>query len=699
LLQATSCAGCPNQVQCASGEIKRLDADLSAIADRLKNVKHKILILSGKGGVGKSAVAANLARALAKNDKIQVGLLDVDICGPSQARMMGVEQESVHESGDGWCPIVVKDNLIMMSIAFLLQNKSEAVIWRGARKNALIKQFLKAGFFDVDWGSLDYLLIDTPPGTSDEHISIVQFLLQAGSVEGAIVITTPQEISLLDVRKEIDFCRRTKINVLGVIENMSSFICPCCSKLSQLFPRTTGGAETMCSELSVPLLVSLPFDGRMAECADAGEDYFENYHDSPLAIEFEKLAQLISKTSASFPSKIVHDSMKRVVITGIGIVSPFGVGRRLLFDNLLANNVALQHDEKLQIIVGRVSECGENGLDLTSWAPRELKRMSRGSVLAVVAAEEAVKDAGLKECHMEETGVNVGMGIADLELIYHVGKQIAEGKGRRVTPFFIPRILTNMPAGHVSIKFGMRGPQLSSCTACATGLHSVGDSATFIRMGRAKRMLAGATEACVNSIAVIGFSQMRALTMTCSRPFDKRRDGFVLSEGAAILVLEEMEEALKRKANIYAEVLGYGVAGDAYHLTMPSEDGIGAFLSMGRCLTDSSINPKQVTYVNAHATSTVLGDRFESLAIARLFPGHIGHTLAAAGAIEAAITAMCVKESKLVGNVKLEESDIKENLRFLKQSERWNNERVALVNSFGFGGSHATLCLSAIEKS
>uniref|UniRef100_A0A915PLC2 Cytosolic Fe-S cluster assembly factor NBP35 n=1 Tax=Setaria digitata TaxID=48799 RepID=A0A915PLC2_9BILA len=287
----TACDGCPNQALCASGATCKLDPDILAITDRLKNVKCKILILSGKGGVGKSAVAANLARALAANSTIQVGLLDVDICGPSQARILGVEQESVHESGDGWCPIVVKDNILVMSVAFLLQSRSEAVIWRGARKNALIKQFLK----DVDWGNLDYLLIDTPPGTSDEHISTVQYLLQASSVDGAIVVTTPQEISLLDVRKEISFCRKTKINVLGVVENMSSFVCPCCSTVSQLYPRTTGGAEMMCSELSLPLLVSLPFDGHMTECADTGEDYLEKYHDSVLAKGFEKLAQIISK--------------------------------------------------------------------------------------------------------------------------------------------------------------------------------------------------------------------------------------------------------------------------------------------------------------------------------------------------------------------------------------------------------------------
>ncbi|VDN03612.1 unnamed protein product [Thelazia callipaeda] len=653
-----SCKGCPNQALCASGEARKVDPDLQEIANRLQSVKHKILILSGKGGVGKSSLATNLARALAADDTVQVGLLDVDICGPSQARMLGVENESVHESGDGWCPILVKDNMVVMSIAFLLPSRSEAVIWRGARKNALIKQFLK----DVDWGSLDYLLIDTPPGTSDEHISIVQFLLQAGSVDGAVVVTTPQELSLLDVRKEINFCRKTKINVIGVVENMSSFTCPCCSNVSQLFPNTTGGATAMCNELSVPLLASLPFD--------------------------------------------VH-FMKRVVITGIGIVSPFGVGRRILFDNLLAGNVALVNDEKLQTIVGKVPESGENSLDLTSWTPRQLKQMSRGSLLAVTAAKEAIKDADLREWHMEETGVNIGMGIADLELIYEVGKLIEEDKGRRVTPFFISRVLTNIPAGHVSIKFGMRGPQLSSCTACATGLHAIGDSATFIKMGRAKRMLAGATESCLNNIAVVGFKQMRALTKKCSRPFDRKRDGFVLSEGAALVILEELDEARKRKANIYAEVLGYGTAGDAYHLTTPTEDGRGAFLSMQRCLTDSCIDAHNVTYVNAHATSTLLGDYSEARAIARLLPGtsvssikgHIGHTLAAAGAIETAVVAICVKEGKLVGNAGLEQTEIDENLYFLRKSKRWQGCKVALVNSFGFGGPHATLCLAKVESS
>jgi len=179
----------------------------------------------------------------------------------------------------------------MMSIGFLLQGRGEAVIWRGARKNALIKQFLR----DVDWGALDVLLIDTPPGTSDEHISIVQMLLQAGTLDGALIVTTPQEVALLDVRKEINFCHKTKVPVLGVIENMSSFVCLHCSKCSDLFPATTGGAMEMCRELNLPLLARLPHDARMSAVLDDGKDFFEQYSDSPLAIAFVQLAQDIMK--------------------------------------------------------------------------------------------------------------------------------------------------------------------------------------------------------------------------------------------------------------------------------------------------------------------------------------------------------------------------------------------------------------------
>lgn len=190
----------------------------------MANVAHKILVLSGKGGVGKSSFSACLARGLATNDQLQVGLLDIDICGPSIPKLMGLEREQVHQSGSGWSPVYTDDNLGVMSVGFLLASADDAVIWRGPKKNGLIKQFLR----DVDWGTLDYLIVDTPPGTSDEHLSIVQYLSSC-HLDGAVVITTPQEVSLMDVRKEINFCRKVNLPIIGVVENMSVFVCPNCT--------------------------------------------------------------------------------------------------------------------------------------------------------------------------------------------------------------------------------------------------------------------------------------------------------------------------------------------------------------------------------------------------------------------------------------------------------------------------------------
>lgn len=289
-----------------------MDPDIELIRDRLASIKHKILVLSGKGGVGKSTVTASLAYALANlhnnNDEdgsgkdmmtnnkrqqqkpLQVAVLDIDICGPSQARMFGCEQESVHSSDEGWSPITVLDNLFLMSIAFLVESRNEAIIWRGPRKNALIKQFLR----DVDWGQVDFLLVDTPPGTSDEHISIVQLLLQASALDGALIVTTPQEMSLLDVRKEVNFCVKTKVPILGVVENMAEFICPCCSTSSQLFPSTTGGAAQMCKELGLQLLAKLALDPRLGKSLDQGQQsYFEQFADSPVSKQFAQLAAAV----------------------------------------------------------------------------------------------------------------------------------------------------------------------------------------------------------------------------------------------------------------------------------------------------------------------------------------------------------------------------------------------------------------------
>lgn len=275
--KAQSCAGCPNQKACASGEARKPDPAVHDVKERLSNVKRKILVLSGKGGVGKSTVSAQLSFGFAARN-MDVGLLDVDICGPSIPRMLGLMGQDVHQSSEGWSPVYVDDRLAVMSIGFMLPNQDDAIIWRGPRKNGLIKQFLT----DVSWGNLDALFIDTPPGTSDEHLSIVTYL-QESSVDGAVVVTTPQEVSLADVRKEINFCKKVNLPVLGVIENMSGFCCPKCGHEEHIFSPSTGGAEAMCKMMGVPFLGRVPLDGRVAKAGDAGLPYSQINPDGPVA--------------------------------------------------------------------------------------------------------------------------------------------------------------------------------------------------------------------------------------------------------------------------------------------------------------------------------------------------------------------------------------------------------------------------------
>lgn len=263
--KSSACAGCPNQNVCASGEASKEDPAVAEIAEKFKNIKHKILVLSGKGGVGKSTFSSQLALTLATDENLNIGLLDIDICGPSVPRMMGLEGQEIHQSNEGWSPVYVDDNLAVMSVGFLLPNKDDAVIWRGPRKNGLIKQFLT----DVVWDNLDYLIIDTPPGTSDEHISIIKYLKQA-DLDGAVVITTPQEVSLLDVRKELNFCLKTETNIIGVVENMSGFVCPHCKQESQIFPPVSGGAKAMCEEINCELLGQVPLDTNLLLCTEGG---------------------------------------------------------------------------------------------------------------------------------------------------------------------------------------------------------------------------------------------------------------------------------------------------------------------------------------------------------------------------------------------------------------------------------------------
>lgn len=288
--KSSSCDGCPNQAICAASKPAGPDPDLAKIADRMKGVKHKILVFSGKGGVGKSTVSSQLSWALAADDEeTNVGLMDVDICGPSIPKIMGLEGESVHSSNSGWSPVYVEDNLAVMSVGFLLPNTTDAVIWRGPKKNGLIKQFLK----DVAWGDLDYLIVDTPPGTSDEHISLAQYLQASGTVDGVIIVTTPQEVALTDVRKEINFCKKVGLKVLGVVENMSGFVCPNCKGESTIFPATSGGAAKMALEMAVPYLGKIPLDPRIAQACDQGKSFLEEVPDSPATIAYQAIIDQI----------------------------------------------------------------------------------------------------------------------------------------------------------------------------------------------------------------------------------------------------------------------------------------------------------------------------------------------------------------------------------------------------------------------
>lgn len=287
---APGCKGCPNASICSSkSNFSEPDQDLLEISRRLNKIKHIFLIISGKGGVGKTTVASNLARFLANNEHQNVGLLDIDICGPSIPRAMGIEGENIHMSSNGWSPIYLQDNLAVMSCGFLLESLDDAVIWRGPKKNGLIKQFLK----NVDWNNLDFLLIDTPPGTSDEHLSIVNYLKSLENFKGALIITTPQEAALLDVRKQIDFCKKIQLKIIGMIENMCYFKCPNCKSESKIFKASTGGASKVCSSFNIPLLGQIPIDPIIGKSLDEGIFCYSENQISHSVQALEKLSQKV----------------------------------------------------------------------------------------------------------------------------------------------------------------------------------------------------------------------------------------------------------------------------------------------------------------------------------------------------------------------------------------------------------------------
>lgn len=300
---ADVCQGCPNQGACQTAP-KGPDPDLPRIRERLACIRSKVLVLSGKGGVGKSTFTAQLAWAFASDAQTQTALLDIDVCGPSIPTILGLRKQSIHASSSGWSPVYVSDNLACMSVEFLLPTTESAIIWRGPKKNGLIKQFLK----DVDWSGgladepgidaskplIDYLLVDTPPGTSDEHLSIVGFLRESG-IDGAVIITTPQEVSLQDVRKEISFCRKVQVPIIGVVENMAGFVCPACHGRSDVFYPSTGGARALCEEQGLAFLGSVPLDPRIAKCCDMGESFVDEYPDSPASTAYLEIIERIKQ--------------------------------------------------------------------------------------------------------------------------------------------------------------------------------------------------------------------------------------------------------------------------------------------------------------------------------------------------------------------------------------------------------------------
>ncbi|KAJ5246466.1 hypothetical protein N7468_001449 [Penicillium chermesinum] len=282
--QGDACAGCPNQQICASAP-KGPDPDIPIITERLSQIRHKILVLSGKGGVGKSTFSTLLSHAFAANPDSTVGIMDTDICGPSIPKMMGVETETIHVSNAGWSPVWVTDNLGAMSVQFMLPNRDDAVIWRGPKKNGLIKQFLK----DVDWGELDYLIVDTPPGTSDEHLSVNSLLKESG-VDGAVVVTTPQEVSLLDVRKEIDFCRKAGIKILD-------------------FPCHNRRGRRLAKKMGIPFLGAVPLDPRVGMACDFGESFVENFPDSPASKAIKRVVRAVGQAVGEDPEHVLPEEM------------------------------------------------------------------------------------------------------------------------------------------------------------------------------------------------------------------------------------------------------------------------------------------------------------------------------------------------------------------------------------------------------
>ena len=414
--------------------------------------------------------------------------------------------------------------------------------------------------------------------------------------------------------------------------------------------------------------------------------------------------------------ELVKEGRRRVVVTGVGLVSPLGIGTEATWEGLMASRVGIGPITRFDASGYDCRIAGEvRGFDPLDYIEKkEVKKSDTFIHYAIAASDFAVRDAGLEvtEDDAARVGVIIGSGIGGLPLIEATHKALLErGRPDRISPFFIPGLIVNMAAGQVSIRYGARGPNESPCTACTTGLHAVGDAYRKILHGYADAMIAGGSEAVISPLSIGGFSAMRALSTRndepekASRPWDKDRDGFIMGEGAGLVILEELERALGRGAPIYAEVAGYGMSADAYHISAPHPEGDGAVQVMQAALEDAELPPEAIGYINAHGTSTELGDLSEVKAIKRVFGDHAyrlavsstksstGHLLGAAGGLETGILALALKHQKLPATVNLDEPGEGCDLDFVPHRPRDADLEYGLTNSFGFGGTNGALIL------
>jgi len=411
-------------------------------------------------------------------------------------------------------------------------------------------------------------------------------------------------------------------------------------------------------------------------------------------------------------------SRRRVVVTGLGIVSPVGNNVDEAWGNLVAGHSGIARITRFDASAFSVQIAGEvKNFDLGKYlAPKDARRMDTFIHYGLAAAIDAFKDSGLEvtDANRERIGVNIGSGIGGLPMIEATHKTYLENGPRKISPFFIPGTIINMISGHLSIMYGLQGPNVAMVTACSTGTHSVGEAGRMIEYGDADVMIAGGAESCICPLAVGGFAAARALSTrnddptTASRPWDKGRDGFILGEGAGVLVLEEYEHAKARGARIYCELIGYGKSADANHMTAPAEDGSGAARCMNNAFKNAGINPDQVDYINAHGTSTPLGDLAETKAMKLALGAHArrvmvsssksmtGHLLGAAGGVEAVFSALAVANQRVPPTINLNEPDEACDLDYVPNTARAAKVNVAISNSFGFGGTNGTIIFGKV---